>query len=540
MPWWRLVRASLAVTCLLAATGAMSCASFAPPPAADFIGPAGPVASTQPVGSAAATAPAASRPAAPPGPVRLTVQEAILLSLENNQALAVERLTPAIRRTYEQTERAVFDPVVAGQASMGRTQSQRLGRAGSTTEGSIVDSADAELSAGAFLPTGTQVDVGAKTSLMDSSLYSDVFASTRVGLSVTQALLRGADLRANLASLRQARLDTLASQYELRGFAEFLVAEVETAYWDYALAQRQIEIYTDSLRLAEKQLAETQERINIGRLAETELAAAQAEIALRREGLITARSDLAAQRLHLLRLLNGPGQNLWDQQLVLENQPAVPEVKLDDVEQHARLALRMRPDLNQARLQVQRGDLEIVKTGNGLLPQLDLFVTLGKTGYAEAFGRSVQNVRGDGYDVLLGIRAEYPPANREAQARHQRAVLGRRQAVEAVKNLAQIVQVDVRSAFIEVNRFREQIAATATTRKFQAEKLRAESEKLRVGRSTSLLVAAVQRDLLASQIAEIQAVVNYLKALVELHRLEGSLLARRGIAAPGREPVPLE
>ncbi len=49
----------------------------------------------------------------------------------------------------------------------------------------------------------------------------------------------------------------------------------------------------------------------------------------------------------------------------------------------------------------------------------------------------------------------------------------------------------------------------------------------RVGRATALLVAGVQRDLLYSQISEIQAVVNYLNSLVELFRLEGSLLQRR-------------
>jgi outer membrane protein len=35
-------------------------------------------------------------------------------------------------------------------------------------------------------------------------------------------------------------------------------------------------------------------------------------------------------------------------------------------------------------------------------------------------------------------------------------------------------------------------------------------------------------------------VANYFKALVALYRLEGSLLERRGITAPGREPVDLE
>jgi outer membrane protein TolC len=61
-----------------------------------------------------------------------------------------------------------------------------------------------------------------------------------------------------------------------------------------------------------------------------------------------------------------------------------------------------------------------------------------------------------------------------------------------------------------------------------------------VGKSTSLLVAQAQRDLVASQIAETQAVANYLKALVALYRLEGSLLQRRGIAAPGGEAVALD
>ena len=51
------------------------------------------------------------------------------------------------------------------------------------------------------------------------------------------------------------------------------------------------------------------------------------------------------------------------------------------------------------------------------------------------------------------------------------------------------------------------------------------------------VVAQAQRDLLSAQINEIQAVVGYLKALVELRRLEGSLLLYRGIVSPGKTPV---
>jgi len=45
-------------------------------------------------------------------------------------------------------------------------------------------------------------------------------------------------------------------------------------------------------------------------------------------------------------------------------------------------------------------------------------------------------------------------------------------------------------------------------------------------------VAQTQRDLVAGRISEINAMVSYLKALVELYRLEGSLLNRRGVLSP--------
>lgn len=476
--------------------------------------------------------------AAEEGPLKLAVESAILMAVENNRAFRVERLNPAIRRTYEEEERAAFDPVAGLSLSRREADAERLARAGTETESYTSENTSGSLSVDTLFPTGTAVAVEVTGDLTDSSLYTDSFASARIGLTVTQALLRGFGIRVNLASLRQAELDTLASEYELRGFAESLVGQVEATYWDYALAKRQIEIYTQSLKLAEDQLTETVERIETGALAETELAAAQAEVALRREDLINARSTLATVRLRLLRLLNPPGTN-WERDIVLQNQPAVLDTALDDVASHVQVALRMRPELNQALLAVSRGNLEIVKTRNGLLPKMDLFITLGKSGYANSFERTFQELDGDNYDFLVGLTFEYPFGNRQAEARHQRAVLTRQQNAEAVSNLSQLVELDVRSAYIEVTRAKEQVAATEATRKLQEEKLRAETEKFRVGKSTSLLVAQAQRDLVASQISEIQAVVNHLKALVELYRLEGSLLERRGISAPGREPFNL-
>ena len=473
------------------------------------------------------------------GPLRIGIKEAILLAMENNRSLVVERMNPQIIRTFEQEKLAVFDPVLDAKATNGRAISDQLSLTDAGIESSTVDSATGLISLSKLFPTGTTVAFEGSTSYTDSSLYSDTLTANRLGLTVTQALLEGLDIAANLARVHQARLDTLISEYELRGWTEILLEEVESNFWDYAVVQRQIEIYTNSLALAEKQMVEVQERIKLGNLAETELAAAQAEVALRREDLINARSTLAKKHLDLLRLLNPSRSIDWNRDIILEYDTTPPNVKLDDVSKHVGVALKMRPDLNQARLQIQQGELEVVKTKNGLLPKMDAFITFGKTGYAKTFNRSSENIGGDSYDVAFGLMFQEPLPNRAARAQHTRAVISRRQLQEAMENLSQLVEVDVRSAYIEITRAGEQITATAATRNFQEEKLRAETEKFRVGKSTSLLVGQAQRDFVASQIAEIEALANYLKALVSLYRLEGSLLERRGIVSPSSEPVKL-
>jgi outer membrane protein len=478
-------------------------------------------------------------PVVPPGSLKITITEAILLCLENNRSLVVQRLNPAIQQTAEDRERAVFDPAISADVFAGRVKGERLARSGSETEDFTTDAAEGIISLEQYFPTGTTVALEAGSQMDDSSLYESSFFASRLGMTVTQALLRGFGTDVNLARLQQARLDTRMSEYELRGFTEFLVADVERTYWDFALARRQIEIVEESLKVARQQLNETRELIDVGRMAKAELAAVQAEVAAQEQALIEARANKESIRLQLLRLLNPAGPGIWQRELDLIHQPTLPEIKLEDVELHVAVAMRMRPILNEARLEILHGDLELVKTQNGLLPLMDLFITLGKSGYADSFGESVSNIKKDSYDALAGVRFNYPVFNRDAKARHRHAQLTREQAQKALENLSQLVEVDVRTAYIEVNRTKQQIAASSATRMFDEEKLRSETEKLRVGKSTSFLVAQAQRDLLVSRIAEVRALANYLKALIDLYRQDGTLLERRRISAPGRDAVQL-
>ena len=314
----------------------------------------------------------------------VTLEKATLLALENNWEFRVERFSPDIQRTYEESERAAFDPIVWAEGGWKRDRD----KIDSVTTGPVVSTGVSE-----FLPTGTWLDLDFGVEQEDKTFNAnpDEEYETNLSLTVTQALLRGRGLDVNLASLRQARIDTRASEYQLRGLAQSLLAEVENAYWDYTLSKEEVEIYEASVELGKKLVKETIERIKLGQMARSEVFYGESETAKRRQDLIDAQSFRANARLRLLRLLNPAGENFWQRKVVLLTPPERLNPQLEGVDQHIKVALLMRPDLNQARLAVQRNELEVVKTKNGLLPKLDFFVSLGRTGYASSFGGSVSD-----------------------------------------------------------------------------------------------------------------------------------------------------
>jgi outer membrane protein TolC len=442
------------------------------------------------------------------------------MALENNVALGIERLTPSVQKEYEDIERAVFDPAVTAGVA-----------AESVTGAHEDDAVSANAGVSKRFATGTTLAVDATYDDLEQNRLRERTGS--IDVQLTQALLRGRGRAVNLARVRQAVLDTELSHYEFRAVAENLVAAVETAYWDCVLAREKIDIFVKSLEVAEQQISEVREQINVGKVAELDLAAAEAEVAEKREQLIAARGDLA-KRLLIFRQLINSGGNMWTRELTLTGQPRQPAVTLDDVDAHVTLGLRCRPDLAQARLLVKRGQLEVVRTRNGMLPQLDFFVRLGGTHYARSFAPLDED---EDWVASVGLTLQFPLGLREEKARHRIAALSLQQADLAVENMRQLVQYDVRSAYVDVGVAQEQIAATAATRKLREDTLTAEREKFRVGTSTTLLVAQAWRDLIESEINEVEAVISLRRTLITLYRVEGTLLERRGIVLAGAPDI---
>ncbi len=477
--------------------------------------------------------------AAPPtatATMALSVEEAILLALSNNHDLRVQQLAPIIAGTFEQIERGVFDPELFAEGTFNYEQATQTARA--TGEQFDVEgtATDARVGIRQRFSTGTDVEATVEHRLDDSNRTPEQQIA-RVGITITQALLRGLGPAVNLVGIEQAALEAEASLFQLRAFAEALLADCETAYWQYVLAQEEIRIFENALSVAQQERSQIQARIEVGELPELEIAAARVEEARRQQALIDARRRLEAARLRLNRLVNPDPSGRLDTALTTTSDPRVDPAPISDREARTQLAEKFRPDLAEARLRLRQNRLEIVATRNGLLPRLDAFVTLRKTGFADAFPTAFDRLGAENtYDIVAGLSLSQPLLNRAASASNRAAQTSRRQAEGAVRNLEQQARLEVRLALNELDRAQAQIRASTETRRLQERAVFAVKERFQVGAGTALLVAQAQRDLLENQIAEVRAVVDYRRALIELYRAEGTLLARRGIsvAAPPR------
>jgi len=159
----------------------------------------------------------------------------------------------------------------------------------------------------------------------------------------------------------------------------------------------------------------------------------------------------------------------------------------------------MRPDLAAARTLVDRNELEVAVTRNGVLPRLDVFITAGRSGYSDSFRRSFGHLDDDTYDVMIGFDLSYFLGRESARGRELRATVSLEQAHAAVRNLRQLIRLDVRLAVNEAERARMQIAATRTTRELKARTWEVEKLRFDAGSSTALLVAQTQRTIDATR-----------------------------------------
>jgi outer membrane protein len=475
--------------------------------------------------------------------VDLSLDEAVQRALDRNLDIAVERLNPrtydhslsALYATYRPTLTSSFGNL--NQVTLPNSQLTGVTDKLVTQRQSWAGGVSQNLRWG-----GGNISVSFDNSRTDSS---NAFATrnpsfnTTLSATYVQPLLRNFRIDSTRAQLETTRIGQDISELQLRATITRTLASVRNAYFDLIAAREAVEVARQSLALASKLVADNKQRVEIGTLAPIDVIQAQAEEATRRQALVQAEQTARTAELALKRLIvSGTDDPLWHATINPVDRPGFSAQSID-IEAVVRNALENRTDLLQARKQLESNTISLRNLTNQTLPALDLtarysLAGLGGTQYErKGLGGAVSAVYPSGYlDALANIRRfdaptwniqlnfSYPIGVSAAQANLARAKLQLEQTQAQMKALMLQIATEVTNIALQVRSNAQRVQAATAARELAQKRLEAEQSKFEVGLSTNFLVVQAQRDLADAQNAELRAILDYRKSLVDLERVQ--------------------
>jgi outer membrane protein TolC len=214
-----------------------------------------------------------------------------------------------------------------------------------------------------------------------NTLFNPV-VPTGLTVGFDQQLMNGFGYRANAKFIRIAQNDLKISNSVFRQQVITTVAQVLNLYWDYLSYKENVRVAEQALAYSEKLLSDNKRQVEIGTLAPIEVVRAESEVASDQQNLIVAQTSLQQQA----ELIKTALSRKVDSELISTQIDAVdklPEPRPDDIpplDQALKQALQNRPEVEQADLNVRYESIVVKANRNALLPTLDLFATYAPTG----------------------------------------------------------------------------------------------------------------------------------------------------------------
>ncbi len=447
-----------------------------------------------------------------------------------------------------------FDPVIVGSLSWNHTSDPQNSAFLTDLRSINASSAMANVGLQQGFSTGGTLAVGwdnVQQRVNSPLLMYNPSTTSSLGVTFTQPLLRGFGPAVNRRYIRIAKNNLRVADYVFRQQVIATVSGVVRLYWDLASLNEDVRVRRQAVASAEQFLADSRNQIEAGTVAPVDVTRAEAELTRRRRDLAVAKS-LVRQEEAVLKdyLTRAPlGAPLADAPIALTDRMVIPEQeRVEPLEDLVERALRLRPDIAQARLQIANSEISLEGSRSALRPALDLVASVRNNGLVGrpngsaivspllggpdqdrfligGYGDALSQVFSRNFpDYGVGLQLNIPLRNRTARADVVRDQLAVREQQVRFHQLEKQVRLEITNALIAVGQARESYQATQHERVLQEQTLAAEREKLEAGASTSFNVLEFQRTLAAAQSDEVSALASYQKAKNALQRAVGSIL----------------
>ncbi len=472
----------------------------------------------------------------------VTRAQCIAAALRNNMDIQISQIDPIAAETSVMQAWGAYDPQLTGSFTMaedkqpgGLIDIQGLSIQAPSSKTNFVRGA---LGLQGLIPTGTSYNLSYDTTRYKS--YAGFFFgeannepaeySGAVRLQLTQSLLRGLGLDVNLTQIRVAAANREVSELELMRVVMQTVSAVESAYWELVFARENLEVKKKSLVVAQDLLDRNQRKFALGDAARFLVAQAASGVATREAEIIAARATIRDAEDELKRVMNMPDvDEYWAAEVVPADRAEVIQREVD-LDEEIRLACSLRPEILQARKNVEIAEMQEMHARNQALPQLDVFGTYGFNSRRRRYDEEIEYlVRGDDYSYSYGVTGSIPIGNRTAKAERIAAEHRLKQAKLRLKALEHNIGAEIRQAVRSVATNLRLADANRIAREFTETTLADEQTRFEIGLSTSYQVLEKEEDVAQARSSELRAIVNYRKAIVALDLADGTILRKNNI-----------
>jgi len=470
----------------------------------------------------------------------VSLADAAVRALQHNLDITISRHTKESRLADIVIEQSKFDPTLSVNGQYNRTVNPLNrpvfgGTFGQLDQIRTFDQRNHSVTfdASTNLLTGGNLDVNyspARNSVNQDVARGFLFNPSWTGglaFTITQPLLRNAGIEINKTFITVAQNNAVVEQHVFRDRVLNVIATVEQTYWELVFANENLKVAQAAHKAAEELLATNRAKAKAGIMSIVDVLQAEAAVASRVEQVLVAEKAIRDQEDQLRRLLN-PGEDDLRQDVRLTPADA-PVTVLEPISLQEAIdtAIEQRPEIAQAKKNVESGELNKQFARNQLLPNLSFQGTMGLSGLGRDYGDSFnRNFSGDFYNYGAGLVLSYPLGNRSAISTYNKRKLEAQNAEVALASVRQQIIIGIREAVRRVQTDFKRIETTRSARIMAEKQLQAEQERLKVGLTTTRFVLDFQRDLATAQGNELRAIVDYNKSLSNLARHKATTLDR--------------
>jgi outer membrane protein TolC len=395
----------------------------------------------------------------------------------------------------------------------------------------------------AFSP-GTQLGVTFDNTQLTSNAarytYNPILNSS-LGFTITQPLLRGFGIGLNRRYIRIAKNDARIADEVFRQQVIDTVAGIARLYTDLVSLNEDVKVKREALRLAQRLYEDNKNKVDQGEQAPIEITRAQAQVASNQQALISAEGLVEQQELIVKTAITRGGlanSSIRLAHIIATDTITVPQTEsVRPVEDLIGEALRNRPDLAQAGVQVENSQISLKGSLNALRPELDVVGTVQNGGlsgninpvgaaqtpgaalYPGGYGTVLGQIFRNNFPTYgVGLQLTLPLRNRVAQADAVRDELQVRQTQARQQQFQDQVRLEVADAYVAMQQARAGYEAAVQSRVLQEQSVKVEQLTFNVGLATNYLVIQYQTYLAQAQSTEVAAKGAYVKAMIALDR----------------------